>query len=389
MMQEPDYAHDMVASTAPGRLPATNPTAATFGIEEEFLLMDPRTAQPVPTAPAVRDGLRLGTDPEWVSSELLDCQVETSTPVCRDLSEAMEALTDFRQDLAHSAAATGAAAAGIGVIYDADLRPAPVTDTPRYRGIAERAPALVADQYVTGMHIHVEVPDPEVRLQVLNRLRPWLPLFTAVAANSPFWRHSDSGFASWRTILYRRWQIQGCPPYFADLHEYRVRVRQLYASGVVPDPGHISWLARLSDHYPTIEVRASDSQLTAADSVLLAGLVRALVATEQSAVVTGRAATNYFPEHLDVALWQAARYGMSGKLVHLDTATLWPAFDVLELLLRHVDDALEQHGDRGWVHEQAARLRLEGTGAQRQRDAMAHGGLPAWLTLVARSLTAG
>src|SRR6185312_5577745 len=210
-------------------------------------------------------------------------------------------------------------------------RPASVTDSPRYRGIAERAPALVADQYVTGMHIHVEVADPEVRLQVLN------PLRTAVAANSPFWRHADSGFASWRTILYRRWQIQGCPPHFADLHDYRVRVRQLYASGVAPDPGHISWLARLSDQFPTIEIRASDSQLTAADSVLLAGLARALVATEQAAAVAARPVANHFPEHLDVALWQAARFGLSDKLVHLDTATLWPAFDVLELLLRHID----------------------------------------------------
>jgi carboxylate-amine ligase len=379
----------MVVRATEGRPPGPTTISATFGIEEEFLLMDPRSAQPVPTGPAVRAALRLDTNPDWVSTELLDCQVETATPVCHTLAEAAEALLDFRRDLAHSAVATGAAAAGIGVIFDADLSPASVTDSPRYRGIAERAPALVADQYVTGMHIHVEVADPEVRLQVLNRLRPWLPLLTAVAANSPFWRHADSGFASWRTILYRRWQIQGCPPYFADLHDYRVRVRQLYASGVAPDPGHISWLARLSDQFPTIEIRASDSQLTAADSVLLAGLSRALVATEQAAAVAGRPAANHFPEHLDVALWQAARFGLSDKLVHLDSATLWPAFDVLELLLRHIDDALEQHGDRGWVHEQCARLRLEGNGAQRQRAALAGGGLASWLDLVNRSITAG
>ncbi|WP_308297398.1 glutamate-cysteine ligase family protein [Streptomyces sp. ISL-22] len=60
-----------------------------------------------------------------------------------------------------------------------------------------QAPQLVAD-----IHVHVAVPSRQAGVQVLNRLRVWLPTLTAIAANSRLCDGQDTGFASWRTIVF-------------------------------------------------------------------------------------------------------------------------------------------------------------------------------------------
>ncbi|NKX52574.1 glutamate--cysteine ligase, partial [Arthrobacter deserti] len=358
-----------------------------FGIEEEFLLLDPATARPRPVARAVRAGVPDPPAGEFrVSGELLACQIETATPVCHLLSEAAESLQAFRAALAAAAAKAGAVAAGIGDAYDAGASPAVVSDVVRYRDMQANAPALIAEEYITGMHVHAEVQDPDRRIQVMNRCRTWLPTFVALTANSPFWHGVESGFASWRCIHYRRWPIQGAPPVFRDYSDYQDRTRRLMASGVAPDPGYISWLARLSANYPTLEFRCSDSQLTARESVPAAALLRALAATEaQAAHAKRRPADQPRPEHLDIALWQAARNGLDGTLIDLQTAQLVPARQQVDALLRHTRAALEELDDYATVREELARVLVDGNGAQRQRRAMREGGLPRWLELARSS----
>lgn len=362
-----------------------------FGIEEEFLLVDPVSSEPRPTGPALRARLRQQDHPLFqVSAELLDCQIELATFPCAGRSEAATALVAMRRALASAGEESGTQPAGIGVVYNASQVPAQVTDTPRYRRVASNAPAVVADEYVTGLHVHAEIKDPELRIQVMNRCRPWIPTLTAVAANSPFWYGRDSGFASWRTILYRRWPIQGCPPVFADDADYRRRLQQLLDSGVAADPGYVSWLMRPSANYPTVEWRGADSQLSARHTLLAACLFRALAATELPAAAAGEPPVRQpQPEHLDIALWQAARYGMEGELIDLETARLVPAHDQLGRLLEHVAGALSAHGDEEFVRCGLERLRREGNGAERQRRAHEEGGFAGWQQLLRDELTAG
>ena len=362
-----------------------------FGIEEEFLLVDPASSEPRPTGPALRARLAQQDHPLFqVSAELLDCQIELATFPSAERSEAATALVAMRRALVRAAEESGTQPAGIGVAYNAPQAPAQVTDTPRYRKVASNAPAVVADEYVTGLHVHAEVKDPELRIQVMNRCRPWLPTLTAVAANSPFWYGRDSGFASWRTILYRRWPIQGCPPVFADDADYRRRLQQLLDSGVAADPGYVSWLMRPSANYPTIEWRGADSQLAPRHTLVAACLFRALAATELLAAAAGEPPGRQpQPEHLDIALWQAARHGLAEGLIDLETGRLIPAHDQLGRLLEHVAGALSASGDEDFVRSDLARIRREGNGAERQRRAHKEGGFAAWQQLLRDEFTAG
>src|SRR6478735_8924142 len=51
---------------------------------------------------------------------------------------------------------------------------------------------LTAQEMLTcGCHVHVSVEDDEEGVAVLNRIRVWLPVLTALTANSPYWQGRD------------------------------------------------------------------------------------------------------------------------------------------------------------------------------------------------------
>ncbi len=360
----------------------------TFGIEEEFLLLDPLTGLPSGAQEPTRAFLSAAPGGFTGSAELLDAQVEGATPICTDRFQALDALLGFRTGLASAAAAAGVSVAATGAAPRIPATPAVLNSSDRYRKMGLLTGAVGNEQYVNGTHIHVGVPSREAGVRVLNGLRPWLGLLGAMSANSPYWRGEDSSFASWRMVHYRRWSVQGCPPFFKDAADYARRLGNLLASDVVPDAGHVGWAARLSERFPTVEVRIADAQLQAQDSVLLAVLVRALVATLADADDDGAGPADPDPELLDAGLWQAARFGLRGNLLaHPGGNT--PAAGHLAALLDYVTPALEESGDRDFAAAGIGRVRDLGTGSERQRGAVRTGGFRALMELFARSLGAG
>lgn len=335
-----------------------------MGIEEEFLLIDRELM--LPATPTVHQsnalqGIRPGrgaTSQEWLS-----CQVEHASAVLQDAPAATAALLRFREDLASVAEGFGLIAAPLGTAPSIGEFGAVVSNDPRYREMTELAPGIAADQYINGMHVHVSIPDPETGVQALNGIRRWLPLLTALGANSPFWRGMDSGFASWRSIHYRRWMVNGVPPAFRDFDDYRTRVDALVDSDVVTDRGGISWLARLSQLHPTIEIRACDVQLQVLDAVVLAALIRALVC----AAIDRPSCVQPAPELLDVAHWQAAKLGLTTRLLDPFTGAPVPAEAVVWQAFNHAWPYLAEFGDEELVRSGLELFLAQGTGATRQR----------------------
>jgi carboxylate-amine ligase len=345
-----------------------------LGVEEEYLLLDRVTGLPAPVAEAVRAGAALqpALGSGDVQRELLQVQVEVATPVCHELDEAGGHLLRLRHGLSTSAEEQGAVllACGAAPWHDGGT---PVTDEPRYRRIHDRAPGLVEEQLINGMHVHVAVPTREHGLEVVNRLRADLPLLLALAANSPFWQGRDTGFASWRTVHFERWPVAGPPPHVDGEEDYDRRVTALLGTGALLDAGQLYWQARVSERYPTVEVRCADVQLRADDAVLLAGLVRALVATALEDAGDGVPYAIAPGELLRAACWGAARHGLDGDLYDVRRGRRRPPTDMLADLLDRVQAALRAAGDADQVRALADRLLREGTGATRQREAARRG----------------
>jgi carboxylate-amine ligase len=204
-----------------------------------------------------------------------------------------------------------------------------------------------------------------------------------MGANSPLWEGGDTGFASWRTVVFGRWPVSGPPPGFRDAADYEARVRALLATGVIRDRGQLYWQARLSERYPTLEVRALDVQLSACTAVMFAGIVRALVVTALRE--SGGAAPFVSPEQemVHAAGWHAARHGLNDVLVDPHSGRPRPAREVVESLLEHLTPALDEAGDTVRVTSSVHRLLDQGTGAALQREAMSRGGLDSVVELIA------
>ncbi|MCP3754607.1 glutamate--cysteine ligase [Streptomyces sp. TBY4] len=355
----------------------------TVGVEEEYLLVDPVSGLPTPRVEDVSRTAGLGSLAERgeVQDELLQAQIEVATPVCSTLDEVGGHLLRLRHAVASAAEANGCRIAATGAAPVRGPLPVPVTPTQRYLRMEGAARQLVDEHLICGTHVHVAVPDPDTGVAVLNRIRGWLPTLLAMSGNSPLWEGRDTGFASWRTIVFSRWPVSGPPPAFDGFADYERRLEALVGSGVIADRGQVYWQARLSDRYPTIEVRCPDVQLRADDAVMLAGIVRALVATAITEEKAGAPLPVSDPELVQAGNWHAARYGLNRTLVD-PYGHPHSSGDVLCSLLRHITPALDDAGDLREVSGLVHRLLQEGTPADRQRRALAEGGLPGLLSLL-------
>ncbi|MBT2478905.1 glutamate--cysteine ligase [Streptomyces sp. ISL-94] len=361
----------------------------TVGVEEEYLLVDPDTGLPVPRMAAVRAAAGLDTvsEEDEVQTELLQAQVEIATPVCTGLGEIGGHLLRLRHAIGSAAERTGCRAALSGAAPVKEAAPVPVTPKTRYLRMRGQAPRLVDEQLINGMHVHAGVPDREMGVEVLNRIRVWLPTLLAMSANSPLWEGRDTGFASWRTVIFGRWPVTGPTPVFAGVADYDRRAAALVESGVIADTGQLYWQARLSEKYPTVEIRCADVQLRADDAVMFTGVARALVATAVQEAKSGAPLPQCPQELLHAATWQAARYGLDGPLVGCEGGRQ-SARDAVARLMGHIRRALEEAGDTREVTALVHRLLRDGTPADRQRRAMAEGGLPALIELITTRSTA-
>ncbi|MCK1798142.1 glutamate--cysteine ligase [Streptomyces sp. XM4193] len=358
------------SAAAPAAVTAGSPT---LGVEEEFLLVDRETGRPCGKAPEVLELVgRAGGDPARYQPELLTSQVESTTAVCEDIAEAAGQLWDNRRALAEAARSAGAALLPSATAPFPGGR-VPLSAGARFRRIHSAHREVVADYQVCGCHIHVGVPDTETAVQVVDRVRPWLPTLLALSANSPYHLGRDTGFVSWRLLEQARLPGSGVPPLFGSAAGHREEVARLAAYGCLVDERMSFWLVRPSPAWPTVEFRVADTAASVDEAVLQAALARALVTTAHIAAQEGRPPADFGAQTAAAAVWAAARHGLRGAGVDPWAARPVPAQELVERLLAEVDQALRVSGDQKWVVGAVEELLARGTGAERQLRAGARG----------------
>jgi glutamate---cysteine ligase / carboxylate-amine ligase len=355
----------------PGPARARLPDAVTVGVEEEFHIVRLRTRRLTALADRVLEQLPA----DRFGSELQQTMIEANSRPHVRLAELAEDIAALRR--AAIAAALryelGIVAAGTAPIAGPDT--GRVTADPRYEHMRGEYRMLVREQLICAMQVHVGAADRDLAVVVAHRVAPWLPALLALSASSPFWLGTDTGYASYRTLMWRRWPTTGAPGGFASAADYDKAVADLVRSGVITDPGMIYFDVRPSAHVPTLELRVCDACPRLQDVVMLAGLFRALVIRETGAEIAGRAPLPVRPELLEAATWRAARSGLEGDLVDPATATPVPAGQLIRRLLADLRPALEASGDWEQVTGRTEAVLARGSSAARQRAAYASGGL--------------
>jgi carboxylate-amine ligase len=369
----------------------------SFGVEEELLLVAPGTGRPTAVAGTVmraaadsgrkRDPTQEADAGQVLEFELQLQQLETNTEPQRSLDDLGR---ELRRCRAAAVSAAGRAGAQVAALATSPVAVEPtLMPKPRYREMAEAFGLTAQEQLTCGYHVHVEISSPDEGVAVLDRIQPWLAPLLALSANSPFWQGTDSSYASFRYQAWGRWPSSGPVQQFGTAEAYRQTVQQMVATQTLLDSGMVYFDARLSEHYPTIEIRIADVCLYRDDAVLIAALARALVETEARAWHEGSPAPGARVELLRLATWRASRSGLDEALLSPLTGQPEEPSAVCAALLRHVSEALEDMGDRTAVGSLLEAVLVRGNGAVFQRRTYQRCGDLAVVASQAAAITGG
>lgn len=288
--------------------------AFTFGIEEEFFLIDRRTrhaAARVPKRFVKSCQARLG---ERVAFEMQQSQIEIVSPVFTDPAAALAEMTALRAGVAEVAGEMGLGIIAAGTNPLAQWRRQQHTDQPRYARLIRDFQMIGRRDVMCGMHVHVAVPDGD-RVDVMNRLMPWLPLFLALSTSSPFWNLTRTGLMSYRQAALDEWPRMGIPDFFDGQADYDAFVARLVRAEALKDASELWWAIRPSLNYPTLELRIADSCTRVEDSVAIATLFRCIVSAHVRDPALGARRSTATRRLTEENRWRAQRHGLAAQFI--------------------------------------------------------------------------
>jgi carboxylate-amine ligase len=344
-------------------MPVKEPTF-TFGIEEEYHLVD-RSTRDLAAAPQAMMDACLAKLGGQVSPEFLKSQIEIGTPVCRDFRVARQHLADMRGTIGKVAAGYGLAPIAASTHPIARPGQQAPTDKERYQSLARDLQAVGRRLVICGMHVHCGIDDDELRIDLMNQVRYFLPHLLVLSTSSPFWGGENTGLKSYRLSVMDQLPRTGLPGRLAGWAEYRRTVDVLVKAGVIEDATKIWWDLRPSDRFPTLEMRITDVCTRLDDAVAIAALFvcfcRALYRLRRN----NQSWRTYPVFLLEENRWRAQRYGVQGSLFDFGKGTLEPFHDLMNEIQALVAEDAAALGCEAEI-ARAGAIVQEGTSADRQ-----------------------
>jgi carboxylate-amine ligase len=310
----------------------------SFGMEEEYFIVDGdtkslrRKASPAFLADLKRKVGRVAT------RELLQSQLEIATQPAHTMQEVHQELSHLRQTIGAVAADHGLAYFAASTHPTAGWSGGQPTQKVRYDGMMQDLQMLGERNLLCGMHVHVELPDVDRRVDVMRRMIPYIPLFIALSTSSPFWRSRRTGLMGYRLAAYDELPRTGIPELFESNADYEAYMNTLIETRVIQDSSYVWWTIRPSANHPTLELRAPDVCTRIDDAVALAALYRAIARH-----LYNHPETNKNINSVDRAIavenkWRAQRYGIHGSFVDRAEGRAVPISEELDRLIAMIEE---------------------------------------------------
>jgi carboxylate-amine ligase len=340
----------------------------TIGIEEEFQIVDAQgqLKSHIETLLAAAGG-RFG---DQLKREMMQSVVEAGTKICADVSEARDEIVTLRGSIAALLRPAGLRIASAGTHPFSHWQDQDVTEHERYKILEEELQDVIRELLIFGLHVHVGIPDPELRIEVMNEARYFLPHLLAISTSSPFWLTRITGLKSYRQIIWQRFPRTGIPPEFTSYDEYENFVELLVKTKCIDDGKKIWWDLRPHAVFPTIEFRVCDAATRVEETLCIAALTQAICAKLLVLRARNQGFRRYAPSLIQENKWRAVRGGMDARLIDFGKQIEVPMRDLAVELLEFVDDVVDALGSRREV-EYLLTIVREGTSADRQLRAFA------------------
>jgi len=240
-----------------------------------------------------------------------------------------------------------------------------ITEHERYKMLEEELQDVVRALVIFGLHVHVAIPDPELRIEVLNEARYFLPHLLALSTSSPFWMGRNTGLKSYRSVIWSNFPRTGIPPELSSFDEYQNYVELLVKTGSIDNGKKIWWDLRAHPSFPTLEFRVCDMPTRLEETVCLAALMQAICAKLLQLRARNLGFRKYMPALIAENKWRAIRYGLDGKLIDFGKRAEVPMRDLALELIEFIDDVVDDLGSRRAV-EYVHTILADGSSADRQ-----------------------
>ncbi|MEZ6195743.1 MAG: carboxylate-amine ligase [Planctomycetota bacterium] len=340
-----------------------------IGVEEEFMLLDAKTLElSNDTAAFLQEA---DADyPDNVKAEFHASVVEIVTDPCPDVQTAREQLGRHRKSVIELAKKHGLLVAAAGTHPTTHWKDVKITEGVRYSRILDNLQDLARANLIYGMHCHVEIPEPDARIHVMNAARFFLPHLLALSTSSAFWQGKPTGHMSTRNHVFKRFPRTGVPDYFADHSEYARFVDLLVETNTIDNAKMIYWDIRPHPFYPTVEFRICDTPTRVDETVAIVAVLQAIV-HKLLALYRNNLGYRLFRRALIAEnVYRAARWGVEGQLIDFQGKREVSMKDAIRELLEFLEPDFCALGTLEYASA-IERMLEEGTSARRQLDCYA------------------
>ena len=337
----------------------------TIGIEEEYLLVERDSGALIRSQPRGLMEKVSSLHHGIVSPEFFSSQIEIGTEVCRNMRDLRAEIGLLRIAVAEAAADYGLAPIAVSTHPFAQWEDQQVTRARRYQELAEDLQGVIRRLVISGMHVHVGIEDPELRIDLMGQVTYFLPHLLALSGSSPFWEGRNTGLKSYRPSVFSAAPRTGLPEQFGSWADYQRHVNVLVSAGIIEDSSKVWWDIRPSARYPTLEMRVTDLPTRMEDTIAIAALYVCILRMLWRLRVENQRWRTYANFLVSENLWRAQRYGVRDSLIDFGKGTLVPFPDLVEELIALVTPDAEALGCVTEV-EHIRTITRRGTSADRQ-----------------------
>jgi carboxylate-amine ligase len=336
----------------------------TIGIEEEYQVVDPETRELRSYITQILDRGRMILR-EQIKPEMHQSIVEVGTNPVRTAQEARAEVLRLRGTIAALSAEHGLKIVAAGTHPFSSWMQQEITPFERYKGVVEEMQELALRLLIFGMHVHVGMPSNDVAIEMMSVTRYFLPHLLALSTSSPFWMGRNTGFKSYRSIIFSNFPRTGIPPSFSSYTEYTNYINILVKTNSIDNPKKIWWDMRPHPIFGTLEFRTCDIVTRVDECIAIAALKQAIVVKLYSMFEENTSFRVYRRALISENKWRAQRWGLDGKMIDFGKRNEVEAKALMHELVAFVDPVLDMLGSR---HEVESILKIveHGTSADRQ-----------------------
>lgn len=311
----------------------------TLGVEEEYLVVDPETREAVSDPKdefftTCKEALG-----DSVTPEFLRCQIEIATPVCQNLTEVRDLLSNMRGTISRIAKQFDYRLMAASTHPFTSWRAQKPTDKDRYKKMDADLQGAIRRMLICGTHVHVGILDASMRIDIMNQMRYFLPHMLALSTSSPFWEGDLMGMKSYRLSVFDGMPRTGIPETMASIGEYERLVGMLTGAGVIEDASKIWWDLRPSVRFPTLETRIADVCTRMEDTLAIVAIYQCLTRMFFDLKKRNIKWRTYPALLIAENRWLAQRFGVEGELIDFGKGACVPFKELNEemigFLLQH------------------------------------------------------